>query len=32
MATLIAAGRNLSDADLETAIELVTALGRRRKR
>ncbi len=32
LATLAAAGRSLSDADLETAVELVTALGRRRKR
>jgi transcriptional regulator with XRE-family HTH domain len=32
LATLAAAGRNLSDADLETAIELVTALARRRER
>jgi transcriptional regulator with XRE-family HTH domain len=32
LAALTAAGRGLSDVDLETAVELVTALGRRRKR
>ena len=32
IATLTAAGRSLSDADLETAVELVGALGRRRRR
>jgi transcriptional regulator with XRE-family HTH domain len=29
---LSAAGRRLNDADLETAVELVSALGRRRRR
>jgi hypothetical protein len=32
LATLAATSRSLSDADLETAVELVGALGRRRKR
>ena len=32
LAALVAAGRSLSDADLETAVEQVHALGRRRKR
>jgi transcriptional regulator with XRE-family HTH domain len=32
LAALVAAGRSLSDADLETAVEQVNALGRRRKR
>ena len=32
LAALVAAGRALSDADLETAVEQVNALGRRRKR
>ena len=32
LAALAAAGRSLSDADLETAVEQVNALGRRRKR
>lgn len=32
LARLVAAGRSLSDADLETAVELVEALGRRRRR
>jgi transcriptional regulator with XRE-family HTH domain len=32
LASLSAAARVLPDSDLETAIELVTALGRRRKR
>jgi transcriptional regulator with XRE-family HTH domain len=31
LAALAAAGRSLSDADLETAVEQVNALGRRRK-
>ena len=32
LAALVAAGRGLSDIDLETAVEQVNALGRRRKR
>ena len=32
LAALAAAGRSLSDADLETAVEQVNALNRRRKR